>query len=71
VRAPYSPTAEFHMSTQVSGYICRGEFYWRRRVGSDDLGDRTLLAVCDQGVDAWFACASAKLDGGRGLAQDT
>jgi len=50
-RASHSPTSEFHMSTQVSGHICRGEFYWRGRVGSGDLGARALLAVCDQGFD--------------------
>ena len=47
-RASHSPTAEFHMSTQVRGHICRGEFYCRGRVGSGDLGAMTLPTVCDK-----------------------
>jgi len=67
----HSPTAEFQIPTHVGGHVCRGEFYWRGRVGNGDLRARTLHAVCDQGVDAWFGCASAQLVGGRGVAQDT
>ena len=42
-RASHIPTAEFRVSTQAWGYICRGGVCLRGKVGNVDPGGKTLL----------------------------